>query len=76
MQAKGTPKVPNWLYMFIVAALGIYFIIGAVTWSVLAYEGRDLPDSFSTILATIAGGLVGVLTHAGSSAKEGGGDPG
>jgi hypothetical protein len=63
-QANGRP---DWLYTLIVSALGIYFIVGAVMWAILAYDGRSLPDSFATILATIAGGLVGVLTHAGPS---------
>ncbi len=61
------PGLPNWLYILVVASLGIYFIIGGVTWAIIAYEGRDIPDSFSTILATIAGGLVGVLTPSGTS---------
>lgn len=59
--------LPSWLYALIVAALGVYFIIGAVAWVVFAYEGRDFPESFATILATIAGGLVGVLTPGGTS---------
>ena len=59
--------LPNWVYVLVVAALGVYFIIGAVAWVIIAYEGRTFPDSFATILATIAGGLVGVLTPAGTS---------
>ncbi|MGH9280543.1 MAG: hypothetical protein ACRD12_20920 [Acidimicrobiales bacterium] len=54
--------MPSWLYIVIVGSLGLYFIIGAVAWAIIAYQGRDVPDSFSTILATIAGGLVGLLT--------------
>ena len=61
------PRLPNWLYIVIVASLGIYFIVGGVAWAIIAYEGRDVPDSFATVLATIAGGLVGVLTQPGSS---------
>ncbi len=59
--------LPNWLYVVIVVSLGAYFIIGAIAWVIIAYEGREFPDSFATILATIAGGLVGVLTPAGTS---------
>lgn len=53
--------IPDWLYMMIVASLGIYFVIGAIVWSILVFSGRQMPDSFATILATIAGGLVGKL---------------
>lgn len=63
--------MPSWLYVLIVASLGLYFIIGAIAWAIIAYEGRDVPDSFATILATIAGGLVGLLTP-GPSGKDGG----
>ncbi len=59
--------LPNWLYILIVASLGIYFIVGGIAWAIIAYEGRDVPEAFSTILATIAGGLVGLLMPAGSS---------
>jgi hypothetical protein len=45
-----------------VVVLGLYFVIGGITWSVLIYNGIQAPDSFATILATIAGGLVGVLS--------------
>ena len=70
MQARrSSARLPNWLYILVVVSLGLYFVIGAVAWAIIAYEGRDLPDSFSTILATIAGGLVGVLTPAGGSAS-------
>ena len=77
MQARrASARVPNWLYILVVVSLGLYFIIGAVAWAIIAYEGRDVPDSFSTILATIAGGLVGVLTPAGGSASGGEGPSG
>ena len=53
--------LPDWLYVAIVAALGLYFVIGGIAWTTFIYNGTPLPDSFTTILATIAGGLVGVL---------------
>ncbi|MGH8899046.1 MAG: hypothetical protein ACRDZ4_18975 [Egibacteraceae bacterium] len=56
--------IPDWLYTVIVASLGIYFVIGAIVWSILVFTGRQMPDSFATILATIAGGLVGKLAPA------------
>lgn len=59
--------LPSWLYVLVVTSLGLYFIIGGIAWAVIAYDGRDVPDSFSTLLATIAGGLVGVLAPAGTS---------
>ncbi|MGH8932047.1 MAG: hypothetical protein ACRDZO_15860 [Egibacteraceae bacterium] len=54
-------RTPDWLYTLVVAALGIYFVIGALVWSFLILSGRTVPDSFATVLATIAGGLIGVL---------------
>ena len=41
------------------AALGLYFVIGAIAWTTFIYNGIPVPDSFATILATIAGGLAG-----------------
>jgi drug/metabolite transporter (DMT)-like permease len=52
---------PDWLYFAIVVALGVYFIIGGIAWTMFIYNGVQVPDSFITLLATIAGGLVGVL---------------
>ena len=66
------PRLPNWLFILIVASLGVYFVIGGIAWAMIAYDGRDVPDSFATILATIAGGLVGVLTQSGGSSRSGG----
>jgi hypothetical protein len=76
MQLQPRPSgLPDWLYVAIVAALGLYFIIGAVAWVTFIYNGVAVPDSFTTILATIAGGLVGVLAPgtagAGRSAGPG-----
>ncbi len=62
--------VPSWLYILVVASLGLYFIIGGIAWAIIAYNGRNVPDSFSTLLATIAGGLVGVLAPAGTSPRS------
>ena len=62
MQLQRRPSgLPDWLYVAIVAALGLYFIIGAIAWAIFICNGVAVPDSFTTILATIAGGLVGVL---------------
>jgi hypothetical protein len=62
MQLQRRPSgLPDWLYVAIVAALGLYFVIGAIAWTTFIYNGIAVPDSFTTILATIAGGLVGVL---------------
>ena len=72
MPARTPPRLPNWLYVLIVASLGVYFVIGGAAWAIIAYEGRDVPDSFATVLATIAGGLVGILTQSGSSGPSDG----
>jgi hypothetical protein len=62
--------LPDWLYVAIVAALGLYFVIGAIAWATFIYNGIPVPDSFATILATIAGGLVGVLAPTGGTARS------
>lgn len=67
---KRVTVVPDWLYMTIVAALGIYFVIGVIVWSIMILYGRAVPDSFATILATIAGGLVGKLAPAGFARRS------
>jgi hypothetical protein len=70
MQLQRRPsRLPDWLYVAIVVALGLYFVIGAIAWTTFIWNGVAVPDSFTTILATIAGGLVGVL--APSSAGPG-----
>jgi hypothetical protein len=53
-----------------VAALGLYFVIGAIAWTTFIYNGIPVPDSFTTILATIAGGLVGVLAPTAGPARS------
>jgi hypothetical protein len=57
---RGSP--PSWLYIFIVFILGATLIAGVISWIWLTFENKQLPDGLATVLATIAGGLVGVLT--------------
>jgi hypothetical protein len=71
MQLQRRPGgLPDWLYVVIVAALGLYFLIGAIAWTTFIYRGIPVPDSFTTILATIAGGLVGVLAPPGGAGRS------
>jgi hypothetical protein len=71
MQLQRRPSgLPDWLYVAIVAALGLYFVIGGIAWTMFIYRGVAVPDSFTTILATIAGGLVGVLAPSGGPARS------
>jgi hypothetical protein len=71
MQLQRRPTaLPDWLYVGIVAALGLYFVIGGVAWAMFIYNGVAVPDSFTTILATIAGGLVGVLAPTRSPSRS------
>jgi hypothetical protein len=68
MQLQRRPSaLPDWLYVAIVAALGLYFIIGGIAWTTFIYNGVPVPESFTTILATIAGGLVGILAPTGGT---------
>jgi hypothetical protein len=71
MQLQRRPSaLPDWLYVAIVATLGLYFVIGGIAWTTFIYNGIAVPDSFTTILATIAGGLVGILAPTGGSARS------
>jgi hypothetical protein len=71
MQLQRRPSgLPDWLYVAIVAALGLYFVIGGIAWASFIYNGIPVPDSFTTILATIAGGLVGVLAPTAGPARS------
>jgi hypothetical protein len=52
MQLQRRPSgLPDWLYVAIVAALGLYFVIGGIAWTTFIYNGTPVPDSFTTILA-------------------------
>ena len=71
MQLQRRPSgLPDWLYVAIVAALGLYFVIGGIAWTTFIYNGVPVPESFTTILATIAGGLVGVLAPTGGPGRS------
>jgi hypothetical protein len=71
MQLQRRPTaLPDWLYITIVAALGLYFVIGGIAWTMFIFNGVAVPDSFTTILATIAGGLVGVLAPSAGPARS------
>jgi hypothetical protein len=40
MQLQRRPSgLPDWLYVAIVAALGLYFVIGAIAWATFIYNG-------------------------------------
>ena len=71
--ADATPAsshgVPEWLYVAIVATLCLYLIIGGIAWASFIFQGVPVPDSFTTLLATIAGGLVGVLAPSASGGR-------
>jgi hypothetical protein len=64
---------PTWLYLCIVLILGVTLMTGVISWVWLTFEDKQLPDSLGTVLATIAGGLVGALTmsEVGGRAKRG-----
>jgi hypothetical protein len=52
MQLQQRPSgLRDWLYVAIVAALGLYFVIGVIAWTMFIYDGIAVPDSFATILA-------------------------
>lgn len=53
--------IQEWLYVIIVASLALYLVIGVITWSWMILAGVAAPDSFTTILAAIAGALAGIV---------------
>ena len=53
------------LYLVIVTALALYFVIGGIAWAVLTYEGRQMPEGLAATIATVGGGLLGVLSPTG-----------
>jgi hypothetical protein len=75
------PATTFWLYLLIVLILGATLIVGVVCWIWLTFEDKRMPDGLATVLATIAGGLVGALTmgELGRSRMQrpraGGGEP-
>jgi hypothetical protein len=58
---------PGWLYAAIVITLCAALLGGGLGWFMLALYGLEMPDGLAAILATIAGGLVGVLLPGGAS---------
>lgn len=71
--------VEEWLYLIMVVALAVYFVIGGIAWVVLLFQGRDVPAAFATVLASVGGGLVGTLgsrLRSGGGPDRGGGDAG
>jgi hypothetical protein len=58
MQLQTAPSgSPDWLYFAIVAALGMYFIIGGIAWTMFIHKGGGA-GFIHYLLAAIAGGLV------------------
>lgn len=68
---KPPARTPNWLYALIVGSLALYLLVGVVAWVIMIFLGIDMPEGFAAILATIAGGLIGILTP--SAVTEAGG---
>jgi len=58
----GFNQAQEWLYVIIVASLAAYLVIGVLAWTWMLLAGIAAPDAFTTIIATIAGGLVGIVT--------------
>ncbi len=71
-RSKQPAGAPNWLYALIVGSLALYLLVGVVAWVIMIFSGIRMPDGFAAILATIAGGLIGLLTP--SVISKAGGD--
>jgi Na+/H+ antiporter NhaA len=57
--------INDWLYVVIVGALALYLIIGVIAWTWMLLTGVSAPGAFTTVLSTIAGGLIGILAPLG-----------
>ena len=57
-----SPIATDLIFISIVLILGATLILGVVSWIWLTFEDREMPDGLATVLATVAGGLVGALT--------------
>jgi Na+/H+ antiporter NhaA len=57
--------VDDWLYVVIVGALALYLIVGVIAWTWMLLTGVSAPGAFTTVLSTIAGGLIGILAPLG-----------
>lgn len=59
---RSIQDIQAWLYVVVVAALGLYLVIGVLAWTWMILSGVAAPDAFATILAAIAGALAGIVT--------------
>ncbi len=50
------------LYLIIVTALSLYFVIGGIAWALLIFDGKEMPGGLAATIATVGGGLLGVLS--------------
>ena len=57
--------INDWLYVIIVGALALYLIIGVIAWTWMLLNDVSAPGAFTTVLSTIAGGLIGILAPLG-----------
>ncbi|HEX2701471.1 MAG TPA: hypothetical protein VHM89_14825 [Acidimicrobiales bacterium] len=67
MSIGAEPKKPfsvlnDGLYLVIVTSLALYFVIGGIAWAVLTYDGKEMPEGLAATIATVGGGLLGVLS--------------
>lgn len=58
---KFLSRAQDGLYVLIVAALSLYFVIGGIAWAVLAYNGKTMPEGLAATVASIGGGLLATL---------------
>lgn len=68
--------IEEWLYVGIAGALILYLVIGVVAWAWMIVEGIAAPAAFTTVLSTIAGGLIGILSPIKLGGGRGGGGAG
>ncbi|MGI9021899.1 MAG: hypothetical protein ACR2HV_01460 [Acidimicrobiales bacterium] len=58
---KFLSRAQDGLYLMIVAALSLYFVVGGIAWAVLPYNGRAMPEGLAATVASIGGGLLATL---------------
>lgn len=60
----------GWLYAIVIGSLALYLVIGVIAWTWMILAGVDVPSGFTTVLSTIAGGLIGIVAPTGRAKNE------
>jgi hypothetical protein len=57
--------------LIVAISLASYLVVGVVAWTWMIIDGIAVPGPFGTVIATIAGGLLGQLTMVRNQSRDG-----